>query len=451
MYVDGREWPLKVLFDYNIWPISTSEPLRIGAGGGFRFTGEISDVRVYKRALTAGEAAVVARGTPCTERTPPAEYTKARADLAQLEAERAKFSATVPTVMVMQDEPQPRETFILRRGAYDAPGERVQPRTPAALPPFRADWPNNRLGLARWLVDRANPLTARVTVNRFWQMLFGAGLVKTVEDFGAQGEAPVHPELLDWLAVEFMDSAWNVKGILKTIVMSATYRQSSRLDPAVAERDPENRLLARSSRLRLPPEMIRDQALAASGLLVEKVGGPSVKPYQPPGVWQELFGGRGYEADKGDGLYRRSLYTYWRRTVAPPGMMNFDSPSREVCVVRETRTNTPLQALNLMNDTIYLEASRKLAERMLREGRGDPLAWGVRLVLGREPRAAERQTLAGATARFLDHYRANPSEAAQYLSQGDSPRDPAIAPSTLAAYTAAASLLLNMDEAVTRQ
>ncbi len=319
------------------------------------------------------------------------------------------------------------------------------------MPAFRPDWPANRLGLARWLVDRGNPLTARVTVNRFWQMLFGTGLVKTVEDFGSQGEWPLQQELLDWLAVEFMDSGWNVKGILKTIVMSETYRQSSHVTAELLERDPDNRLLARGPRIRMSPEMIRDQALAVSGLLVEKLGGPSVKPYQPPGLWQELFGGKGYEPDKGEGLYRRSLYTYWRRTVAPPSMMNFDSPSREVCVVRETRTNTPLQALNLMNDTIYLEASRKLAERMIREGKGDPLDWGARLVLGRHAKPAELQTLAGATNRFLDYYRGHPAEAGKYVSQGDSPRDRSLDVAELAAYTAAANLLLNMDEAVTKQ
>jgi hypothetical protein len=472
MYVDGRERPLKVLFDYGIWPLSTSQPLRIGAGGGFRFTGDISDVRIYKRALSPEEASVVALedGTGAIarlapgERTaaqqaklklcfldlkPPAKYAEARNALSTLEAARANFSASIPTAMVMQDGP-PRETFILRRGAYDAHGETVQPRTPAALPPFRSDWPANRLGLARWLVDRSNPLTARVTVNRFWQMLFGVGLVKTVEDFGAQGEPPVNPELLDWLAVEFMDSGWNVKGILKTIVLSETYRQSSRIDPGAAEHDPENRLLSRAPRLRLPPEMIRDQALSVSGLLVERLGGPSVKPYQPPGLWQELFGGKGYEADHGEGLYRRSLYTYWRRTVAPPGMMNFDSPSRESCVVRETRTNTPLQALNLMNDTVYLEAARKLAERMLREGRSSPIEWGVRLALGRAPRPAELDILSSAAARLEKEYRLRPEAALKILTVGDSPRDRALDSARLASYTLVASLLLNMDEAVTR-
>jgi hypothetical protein len=297
-------------------------------------------------------------------------------------------------------------------------------------------------------VDRANPLTARVTVNRLWQMLWGTGLVKTVEDFGSQGEWPLHPELLDWLAVEFMDSGWDVKHVMKTMVMSATYRQSSKIAPQMLEKDPENRLLARGARYRLAPEMLRDQALAVSGLLVEKVGGPSVKPYQPAGLWQELFGGKGYQPDRGEGLYRRSLYTYWKRTVAPPSMINFDSPSREVCVVREGRTNTPLQALNLMNDTIYLEASRRLAERLTRGGGVDE---GARLVLGRATRPAERAVLEGALAKFRQQYRARPGDAVKFLAQGASPRDESIDPAELAAWTGVASLLLNMDEAVTRQ
>jgi hypothetical protein len=279
-------------------------------------------------------------------------------------------------------------------------------------------------------------------------MLWGVGLVKTVEDFGSQGEWPLHPELLDWLAVDFMDSGWDVKRSIKTMVMSATYRQSSRVTPKLLERDRENRLLARGSRYRLSPEMVRDQALAVSGLLVEKVGGPSVKPYQPPGLWQELFGGKGYEPDKGEGLYRRSLYSYWKRTVPPPSMMNFDSPSREVCVVREGRTNTPLQALNLMNDTIFLEASRKLAERMIASG---GLDLGGRLVLGRALKPAEIAVLTQAVDQFRERYRVRPEDAAKYVSQGASPRDPSLDPVELAAWTAAANLLLNMDEAVTRQ
>src|SRR5207253_1771585 len=228
---------------------------------------------------------------------------------------------------------------------------------PASLPRLPADVPNNRLGFARWLVDPSNPLTARVAVNRYWQMYFGTGLVKTIDDFGSQGEWPTHPELLDWLATEFVRTGWNVKAMQKLIVMSATYRQASKVTPLLLSRDPENRLLARGPRLRLSAEMIRDQALAISGLLVERLGGPSVKPYQPKGLWKEL-GDVDYTPDHGENLYRRSLYTFWKRTVAPPSMMTFDAAARETCSVRETRTNTPLQALTLMNEITYVEAGR---------------------------------------------------------------------------------------------
>jgi hypothetical protein len=474
IYVDGEEKKLNVLFDQCIWPIDTKEPFRIGAGGGLRFQGAIRDVRVYTRALAPEEARIVPlrdslsaiAAIPPQQRTfaqrdklrlafldqyAPQEVRELRARIAQTEKDRQAFLDTVPTVMVMADSPTPRDAFVLKRGAYDAHGEKVFPRTPAALPPFREGWPANRLGLAQWLVDRGNPLTARVTVNRFWQMLFGTGIVKTVEDFGSQGEWPANAELLDWLAVEFMDSGWDVKHIVKTMVMSAAYRQSSKATPELLEKDPENRLLARGPRFRLPPEVIRDEALAWSGLLVEKVGGPSVRPYQPPGLWQELQGGKDYQPDQGEGLYRRSLYTYWRRTVAPPSMVIFDSPSRETCVVRETRTNTPLQALNLMNDTIYLEASRKLAERMLGEPRERRLADLVEIVLARPVRDGELRVLRNALETFETYYSENEPAAEAFLKHGDSARDPRHRPSELAAYTAVASLVMNMDEAITKE
>jgi Protein of unknown function (DUF1553) len=356
--------------------------------------------------------------------------------------------------MVMEDSSQPRETFVLKRGAYDSPGEKVTPGVPAALPRLPQGWPENRLGLARWLVDRANPLTARVTVNRFWQMFFGTALVKTVEDFGSQGEWPIQPQLLDWLATDFMDSGWNMKALLKTILMSATYRQSSRTTPELLQKDPENRLLARGPRLRLSAEMIRDQALFVSGLLVEKTGGPSVKPYQPPGLWQELTGGKGYEPDKGAGLYRRSLYTYWRRTIAPSSMVTFDSPNRETCSVKEIRTNTPLQALILMNDVTYLEAARKLAERMLKEGGASPpqrIAYAYRLVLARTPKAVELPFLLQAFDHYAARYRDDEKAALEAVRQGESTRDPGLEPKELAAYTAVASMILNLDEVITKE
>ncbi|MDX2178635.1 MAG: DUF1553 domain-containing protein [Bryobacteraceae bacterium] len=415
LYVDGVEQELKVLFNELSWPIESKEPFRIGAGGGKRFKGEIRDVAVWKRAISKDELDNWKREA-WIDVAAKQEIRDTRESLRAAVRERDAYLKTVPTVMVMRDRPGIRKSYLLKRGAYDAPGEEVQPGTLAALPPMPADMPPNRLALARWLVSRDNPLTARVTVNRVWQMLFGTGLVKTVEDFGSQGEWPLHQELLDWLAVEFMESGWDIKKLLKTIVTSETYRQSGRMTPELAQRDPENRLLARGPRTRLAPEMIRDQALAASGLLVEKFGGPSVKPPQPPGLWQELAGGSGYKADEGEGRYRRSVYTYWRRTIQPPSMITFDSPTRETCVVRETRTNTPLQALNLMNDEAYVEAARKLAERM--SASPDPISRGYELVLSRAPRAEERAVLEDAWAKL------GPAQTA--------------------------SLILNLDEAVTK-
>ncbi|MBM3736893.1 MAG: DUF1553 domain-containing protein [Acidobacteria bacterium] len=472
IYVDGKEWPLKVLFDQHVWPINQKAPLRIGAGGGLGFDGQVSEAGIYNRALSPDEvrALTVRRTLNEIARTSPASRSAADtaklrlafvdahlpADLAGLrrqardaQAARDKFHASLPTVMVMEERRDPRPSYILKRGAYDAPGEPVQAGVPSALPQLPSDARADRLALARWVVSRENPLTARVAVNRYWQMLFGAGLVRTVEDFGSQGDWPVHQDVLDWLATEFMDSGWNVRHILKTIVMSRTYRQSSKVAPELLQRDPENRLLARAPRLRLPAEMIRDQALAVSGLLVGTVGGPPVRPYQPPGLWQELTGGGGYKADDGEGLYRRSLYTYWRRTIAPPSMITFDSPTRENCIVRETRTNTPLQALNLMNDVTYVEAARKLAERILRAG-GDP-GQGFRFVLGRDPSPAERDAFATALSAFRGRYQTDAKGAEALISQGASKPDPRWNASELAAYTAAASLLLNLDETVTKE
>jgi hypothetical protein len=285
-------------------------------------------------------------------------------------------------------------------------------------------------------------------------MYFGTGLVKTVDDFGSQGEYPSHPELLDWLAVEFMDSGWDVKTLQKKIVMSATYRQSSVASDELRAKDPDNRLLARGPRLRLGPEEIRDQALAVSGLLVEKVGGPSVRPYQPAGLWQELAGGKGYERSKGADLYRRSLYTWWKRTSPPPYMMNFDSPNREQCAVFENRTNSPLQALNLMNDVTFLEASRRFAERILKNGGATPesrIRYGYRLLLAREPNDRQMGILVEAEARMASDFAANPAAAKQFVQQGESPISAGIDPLKLAPWANLASLMLNMDEAITKQ
>ena len=479
VYIDGVDQPTDVLFDQLNEPFHVNEkiPIRVGAAGGKFFEGGIRDFRIYGRALTSQEAAAVSvsqtlpeiAALPKTARTSPqlqkmelaflatgasptlkTAYTQVR----DAHTERNRFYDSIPTVMVMEDSAMPRESFLLERGAYDKHGERVTPGVPASLPQPPANWPANRLSLARWIVDRSNPLTARVAVNRYWQSYFGFGIVKTVDDFGSQGEWPVHPELLDWLAVEFMDSGWNVKAMQRTIVTSATYRQSSKITPELLQKDPDNRLLARGPRIRLGPEVIRDSALEAAGLLVEKVGGPSVKPYQPPGLWQELAGGDGYVQDKGPGLYRRSLYTYWKRTVTPPFMANFDSPNREVCTVYENRTNTPLQALDLMNDVTFLEASRKLAERMMEEGGSSPvnrIDYGFELLLARAPRTAERQVLLDTFNNFDAKYRTDPKAAESYLSYGEAEHNKRLNTADLAAYSTVASLIFNLDEAVTKE
>ena len=435
-------------------------------------------MRVYSRALKAEEAPLLATAAsitellamPAAERTPPqtqklrAYYLEREAPIAMreqwyklvsLHEEHEAYVESLPTVMVMQELPQPRATHVLLRGQYDKPGEQVFPGVPASVwTGMEQPMPDDRLSLAQWLVDPRNPLTARVAVNRIWQMLFGAGLVKTVDDFGSQGEPPSHPELLDWLATEYVRLGWDTKALVKGIVTSSTYRQSSRATPQLIARDPENRLLARGARVRLSAESIRDQALFASGLLVERQGGPSVKPYQPPGLWKELTGGDDYEPDTGESLYRRSLYTFWKRTIAPPTMMTFDAAGRETCVVRETRTNTPLQALALLNDQTFVEASRHLAERMLREGGpapSDRLTFGHRLVLARPPRPAELAILHAGLQAHLARYQNQPQAALELLKAGEARVSPPLDPSELAAYTAIASLLLNLDEAITNE
>jgi hypothetical protein len=478
IYVDGVEQELTVVVDEMNQSFRVRKPLRIGAAGADkRFRGSIDDVRIYGRALTPAQAAIVAAPETVSEivAMQPAARTQAQADklrlgfldehapqpvrgawkqLRELRREREEMLEGFPTVMVMKERETRRETHLLVRGAYDAAGEKVEPGVPAVLPAMRDGLPNNRLGFARWLIDPANPLTARVTVNRFWQMMFGTGLVKTVEDFGSQGEWPTHPELLDWLATEFVQSGWDVKAILKTMVMSATYRQSAKASPALIERDPENRLLARGPRFRLPAEVVRDQALAVSGLLVEKQGGPSVKPYQPAGLWSDLGGNSDYPQDHGEKLYRRSLYTFWKRAVPPPTMMTFDSAGREACTVRATRTNTPLQALNLMNDVTFIEASRLMAERMMKEGgatAGERIAFGFRLATARTPARREAEILGASFQYQLDRYQTDNEAALKLLSEGEHPRDESLDAAELAAYTSVASLILNLDETVTKE
>jgi hypothetical protein len=288
-------------------------------------------------------------------------------------------------------------------------------------------------------------------------MYFGTGLVKTADDFGAQGEAPSHPELLDWLATEFVRSGWNVKAMQRLIVTSAAYRQASNTTPALRERDPENRLIARGPRVRLPAEMIRDQALLVSGLLSTKMGGPSVKPYQPEGLWEQLSAFQGkklFERSKGEDLWRRSVYSYWKRTVPPPSLTIFDAPTREACVVRRQMSSTPLQALALLNDEMYIETARKFAERIVKEGGVSPaqrLAWAMRVATSRPATSAEVHILEQGLSRRLAHYRADPASAQKLLAAGESPRDKTISPTVLAAYTTTASVILNLDEVITRQ
>lgn len=358
-------------------------------------------------------------------------------------------------IMVMEELPQPRATHILTRGAYDQPGEEVTCGTPAWLPPMPSDGPRNRLGLAQWLVSPEHPLTSRVAVNRFWQLLFGTGLVKTPEDFGLQGEPPSHPELLDWLARRFISSGWDVKGLLKEIVLSSTYRQSSVVSAELLERDPANRLLARGARYRLPAAVVRDQALAVSGLLVERLGGPPVKPYQPDGLWQDIIKGRPvYQRDQGEGLYRRSLYTLWRRAVKPPEMTLLDANERDVCTVTQRRTNTPLQALLLLNDVAFVEAARALGARILREGPPtDPerIDYACLLVLARPPREEERSILLAELAAAREAYQTRPAAAQALVATGDSPPPQDLPWGELAAYTVVSRILLNLDETITRQ
>jgi hypothetical protein len=479
VYIDGRPARLKVNLDDLNQDFVTKEPLRIGGGGGPGncFHGAIDEVRIYGDVVAAEDVAILANVRAINEivalpaesrsaaqahklrsyyleREAPAEIRAAHEGLRAARKELADFEASIPTTMVMQEMPTPRATHILIRGEYDRKGAQVFPGLPAVLPPLPAGVPNNRLGFASWLVHADNPLTARVTVNRFWQMLFGTGLVKSVEDFGAQGEWPSHPELLDWLAVEFREGGWDVKRLLRTIVTSATYRQASSIANGKMESDPENRLLARGPRGRLPAEMIRDQALYVSGLLVEKVGGPSVRPYQPAGLVKELHGTEDIVQDHGPSLYRRGLYTFWKRTVAPPGLMTFDAANRETCVVRETRTNTPLQALNLLNDVTFVEAARVLAQRSLREG--GPTAEGrlgraFRLAALRTARPRELAVLRAGLERHLNDYRREPAAARKLAEAGEAPRAADVDDVELAAYTAMCNLILNLDEVITKE
>ena len=384
-----------------------------------------------------------------------------------LKKDRAAVAKMVPTSMVMAEMSDPRETFVLIRGAYDQKGEKVSPGVPSFLPPLTSGAPADRRALARWLVDPGHPLVGRVTVNRIWQAFFGTGIVRTSEDFGTTGESPSHPELLDWLAVAFVRPSapgaipWDVKALVRLIVESATYRQRSSASPTLTARDPENRWLARGPRYRLAAEFVRDQALALGGLLNGEIGGKSVSPYQPLGLWEELMSredGANWSAQKfvqshGHDLYRRTMYTFWKRTSPPPALATFDAPDRETCTVRRSRTNTPLQALVLLNDPTYVEASRKLAERMLTEGGPafeSRLSFGFRLATARPPRPEEIAVLRDVYSADLAKFRRLPTAARQLLSVGESSRNESLDPSEHAAWTTVAAVILNLDEVLNK-
>jgi mono/diheme cytochrome c family protein len=433
----------------------------------------LQDLQIYARELKAGEAQALAV-TPRVEwlaRKPApstndneelfglwldhfdAPYREAGMAAAQLAKEEKEIRKRGTVAYVMQERTNAPEAFVLFRGQYDQPRERVTPATPAFLPPMPADAPRNRLGFAEWLLRPDNPLPARVTVNRFWQELFGTGLVKTSGDFGVAGEEPSNPKLLDWLAVDFREHNWDVKRIFKLLVMSATYRQSAAVTPEKLEKDPENRLLARGPRFRMDAEMIRDYALAASGLLVDRIGGPSVRPYQPPGIWDKVGMPEGdtrkYEQDHGDNLHRRSVYTFWKRQAAPASMEIFNAPSRETCTVRRERTDTPLQALVTLNDPQFVEAARCLAQQGL-EHKTDALDFMAERLLARPLTAREKSIVQASAGKLLAQYRADPKAAAQLLAIGDSKPDAKLDPPTLAAYTMVANELMNLDEVLNK-
>jgi hypothetical protein len=382
------------------------------------------------------------------------ELKAVREQLAELRHAEEELQKQIPTTLVMKEREQPRETHVLARGNFLNPGEKVLPGVPAVLPPLPAGEPANRLTLAKWLVSSENPLTARVTVNRIWEQYFGHGLVETVEDFGTQGERPTHPELLDWLATGFMRQGWSLKAMHRLIVTSATYRQSSRATPELIERDPQNRLLARGPRFRVPAETVRDIALQAGGLLNPKIGGPSVFPYQPEGIWTQIYSSDKWEMSKADEKYRRGLYTFWRRTSPYPAFMSFDAPSRELICTRRPRTNTPLQALTTLNDPSFVEAAEALARRVMKEAAADTnkrAAHAFRLCVSRMPNARELKRLVALYDQELGRFKQDPVAAEKMATAelGKPPENLDLA--ELAAWTVVANVLLNLDETITKE
>ena len=421
---------------------------------GFGLAGEVREaVEAPQEKRTKEQAAVLAKHYRKNVDGPIRRAEAARDAAAQSLSE---FEESLPNAMVMR-EGNVRDSFVLIRGEYDKRGERVVAAVPSFLPPLPADTKPDRLALANWIVSRDHPLTSRVWVNRQWERFFGTGLVKTSENLGSQAEYPSHPELLDWLAADFMETGWDMKRMIRSIVTSSAYRQSTAVAPEKLAADPENRLLARGPRIRLPGEIVRDQALAAAGLLVPTVGGPSVRPWMPDGVWDEtsVYGDlRGYKPDIGPGRYRRSLYTIWKRTAAPPTMLLFDAPSREICTVKRSRTNTPLQALALLNETTSIEAAHGLAGRMLDEGGTSPggrISHGFRLALGRRPDPVELATLVAGFETDLARFAAAADEAAKYAAVGLVRKPDGTTDAEFAAASLAANVILNLDEFVTRE
>lgn len=437
-------------------------PLTLAArfrDSGFK-NGLLDDFKIFDVSLTAPEAKLLAQaGKPAatleyfvTRHDEP--YQAALTELKQLREAENKLVYEIPEIMVMQELPQPRVTHLLKRGAYDAPGEIVPRDTPDWLLPFPKDQPRNRLGLARWMVDRKNPLTARVVVNRIWRIHFGRGLVASQEDFGAQGKLPTHPELLDWLADWFMDNEWDVKALHQLIVTSTTFQQSSQTKPEIVTRDPDNRLLTRGPKTRLLAEEIRDSALAASGLLNRQVGGPSVKPYQPAGLWEATGTGKSYTPDTGNKLYRRSLYTFWKRTAPPPSMLTFDAMSREVCTAKRETTATPLQSLVLLNDPQFVEAARVLGEKLLKQFPKDEAARNreaFRALTGRGPDKTEAKILTQLFTEQKNLFKFDNQGAEKLLAVGASVRDKTLPTVELAAMTTLVNAIMNFDEFVVQR
>ncbi len=482
IFIDGKLATNQVQADTLRATIKTSQPLRIGGRSTSSiWKGEVDDLRLYGRALRQDELAAAGGGdpvqnilaTPAKDRKPADQqillarylgsqdktYKNLVSAKQKLEKQRADLDRKPVTSMIMQDNPpdKMRRTYVLDRGAYDSPkkDEVIMPAVPKALPAMPEGAPANRLGLAKWLTQPAHPLTARVAVNRYWMMLFGEGLVRSVGDFGAQSTPPTHPELLDWLAVDFVESGWNVKRMLKQIVMSKTYRKSSKIESMHREKDSENELLARAPRFRLQGEFIRDHALAVSGLLNPEIGGPGVKPYQPANIWNEvsLNGGLRYRQDKGDKLYRRSMYTYWKRSSPMPNMLIFDSPSREKCVIQRQRTNTPLQALVTLNDPQFLEAARAFAERLLKSDKGstaDRIDLAYRYATARPASGREVEILTALYQKNLERFKAAPETAKEFLMVGESPRDDSLDAPEHAAWMVVAQTIMNLDESLTR-